>query len=664
MVFSLTGGSSLTGSASDTLTVFYGGETITAGGTYYLAEETTAGSVITIATTENVTIVGNGAEFDEDGVMIDSPQANLVFDASGTPGAHLTLKDVYLSNSSGANLINFKGKGNVLTILGTCVLDHDVNAMAYASIHVGVGTALTINGDGTLYFYKRSQGAGIGGDTEEMNGDITFDMDGGYAFIKGSKQGAVIGAGSNASSATDAPGTVTFLSGTYNLIGNARGAVIGGSAGSADSGGGSTGTTVYIKGGLININTDFSGASVGGGGYAEGNDASGGTMYVTGGSLRVYIDTNAASYATTGWQGRSFTVGVNDASITAQRLNEDGEEVYWLWFDTQQVSPDENGEYTVYIDDSDTPFYSGSLYEYYFIQEALDKEAGEQYAITSTPQNWAKMSGETQDSNLYLWVPTGMESQDDGTRTGTPAQHKVTVNGEIFIYQWNEEEYAFELLHAGDHEYVAGKCSACGGVLDDYTWYYDNEDGNTFTVSSAAELAALADIVNSGADDFSGDTITLGGDVDLSQDTAFAGIGNSTTPFAGTFDGGGRTVTLGMESDAAATLFAVVNGAVLENITTDGSVTGTSSDGTAGLAAVVGGDGVRMTDCVNEADISGAENTGGLIGASDSVSVITVSGCTNSGIVTGTGDCAGGGESSDRFMPEVSAIPSIWKTER
>ncbi|MCD7922519.1 MAG: hypothetical protein LUG27_08860, partial [Clostridiales bacterium] len=456
MIFSMFGGVSLTENAFAASNVLYGGETITEGGAYQLAEETTEDSVITIATTEEVTIIGNGADFDEDGIMIDSPQVNLVFDASGAPGAHLTLEDVYLSNGfwddneeTSANLINFAGTGNVLTISGTCVLDHDVNALIYSSIHVGLGTDLTIEGDGTLYFYKRSQGAGIGGDTEEMNGDITFDMEGGSAFIKGTKQGAVIGAGANASSSDESPGSVTFLSGTYNLIGNARGAVIGGSAG---SGGGSTGTTVYIEGGLININTDYSGASVGGGGYAEGNDSSGGTMYVNGGSLRVYIDTNAANNVTTGWQGRSFTVGVNDASITAQRLNDDGEEVHWLWLDTEKISPDENGEYTVYIDDSETPFYEGGRYGYYFIQEALDKELKEQYTITSTPSNWIEMSGEKQDYNLYLWLSTGMETQDDGTRTGTPAQHTVTVNGESFIYQWNDDDYAFELVTEEDEE--------------------------------------------------------------------------------------------------------------------------------------------------------------------------------------------------------------------
>ncbi len=373
MTVSLVGGTGLTGSAADTGTVtvsataedgedimvLYGGETITEGGTYQLAEpgETTEGCVITIATTDEVTIIGNGARFDDDGMMIDKPNTNLCIDASGTPGTHLTLQDVYLSNgfwsgNTSANLINFYGEGNVLTIQGICVLDHDVNALIYASIHVGVGTDLTIEGDGTLFFYKSSQGAGIGGNTSEMNGDITFDMEGGEAYILGSKQGAVIGAGANAKSSTDAPGSVTFLSGTYNLVGIARGAVIGGSAG---SGGGSSGTAVYIKGGLININTNYSGASVGGGGYDSGNDSSGGTMYVTGGSLRVYIDTNAANNVTTGWQGRSFTVGVNDASITAQRLNEDGEEVHWLWFDTGQASPDENGEYTVNIDASEEP---------------------------------------------------------------------------------------------------------------------------------------------------------------------------------------------------------------------------------------------------------------------------------------------------------------------
>ncbi|MCC8029725.1 MAG: immunoglobulin domain-containing protein [Lachnospiraceae bacterium] len=447
MAFGLAASTGLTGdvAVAANYTEIYDDITIESGGLYSIPDGV-SDITITINTMEEVTIAGAGIDIDEDGQITSEANDNVVIDASNEDygGVNLTLENLYLSNTSSANLIDFTGDGNVLTISGICVLDHVLGGGGtYAELHVDTDTELTIDGDGILYMYKDTGGAGIGGDRGEMNGDITFAMEDGYgcgqAFIKGTRQGAVIGAGASASSSTDAPGEVIFESGTYNLIGVARGAVIGGSGGSEA---GSSGTTVRINGGLININTDYSGASVGGG-YDSGNDASGGTMYVTGGSLRVYIDSNAANNATTGWQGKVFEEGVNDASITAQRLNEDGEEVHWLWLDTSLLSSfgsDEPETYTVNVDGE--LFYQGWIYEYYFVQEALDKS--EQYTITSTPSNWVTMSDDNQDDNLYLWVTTGMGTDEDGERMGTEATHAVELNGYTFNFAWDDSEYAFE----------------------------------------------------------------------------------------------------------------------------------------------------------------------------------------------------------------------------
>ncbi|MCD7981929.1 MAG: hypothetical protein LUF32_06400, partial [Clostridiales bacterium] len=454
--------------------ILYGGETITAGGTYQLAEETTTGGVITIATTDAVVIVGNGADFDESGTVTSEANANLFFDASATAGIDLTFEDVYISNTSASMpLLDLTGDGNTISFEGVNVLDQNVGYNDYAAIHVGLGTSATISGSGVLYLYKSSQGAGVGGNSAEMNGEITFAMTG-SAFMKGTRQGAVIGAGASASSTDDAPGEVIFKSGTYNLVSVSRGAVIGGSAGDE---GGSTGTTVRIEGGLININVDYSGAAVGGGGYDGGNDASGGTMYVDGGSLRVYIDKNAADNATTGWQGKTFTEGVNDAAITAQRLNSDGDEVAWLQFDTTLLS-DSADYYTVKIDGE--TFYEGSAYEYYYIQEALDKS--EQYELTSTPSNWVTMTDENNDSNLYFWVATGMQTDEETEeRTGEAATHEVEVNGETFVYVWDDDAEAFVLDESGEDDSVTADSLA---VRRGNTFYFTDSIEDAETVLS------------------------------------------------------------------------------------------------------------------------------------------------------------------------------------
>ena len=67
---------------------------ITAGGTYSLADDATG--TITIGTTDPVTIIGAGVTIDEAGKITSDAYENLKFDCSGTPGAKLTLKDMFL----------------------------------------------------------------------------------------------------------------------------------------------------------------------------------------------------------------------------------------------------------------------------------------------------------------------------------------------------------------------------------------------------------------------------------------------------------------------------------------------------------------------------------------------------------------------------------------
>ena len=401
--------------SSNTVT---GGSEIKAGGTYKLAAD--ASGVIKISTTEAVTVEGNGLSVtwnSETGqAELTGTSNNIAFDASATAGVNLTVKDVYLSNTSDTrNTFNFTGKGNKLSFEGTNVIDYNIGYTSSndALVHVAVGTELNILGSGTAYIYNCTQGAGIGGNTGEYNGTIVFGdaktKTGPTIFEKGTRQGAVIGAGARASSSTDVPGSVTFNGGVYNLISNSRGAVIGGSAGSD---GASSGTTVYFNGGSVNINVDFSGAAVGGGGYDSGNDASGGKAIFTGGSVRIYVDKNAAGN-TTGWKGNTYTEGINDAAMTAERLNGDGEnakEVARCAVDTSALPAADT--YTAYVDGSSTAFYSGPLHGYAFIQEGLDK--GDQLGITDTPTNWIKST----DSNLYFYL--------------TKENHTITVNGVRF----------------------------------------------------------------------------------------------------------------------------------------------------------------------------------------------------------------------------------------
>ena len=114
-----------------------------------------ATGVITISTSGSVTLVGTG-------VGVSDQYTNLRIDCTGQ-ATDLTLQDVYISNSDEAgNMINFKAPGNSLTFSGVSILDQDGNASGYAMVHVPSGSSLYVSGS-TAYFYKRDQGAGIGG---------------------------------------------------------------------------------------------------------------------------------------------------------------------------------------------------------------------------------------------------------------------------------------------------------------------------------------------------------------------------------------------------------------------------------------------------------------------------------------------------------------------
>ena len=439
--------------------------TISQGGTYSIAND--ASGRITVATSEPVVLLGRG-------ILNDEKYTDLSVDASGQV-SKVTLKDVYIDKTASFDtepMVNFTGTGNQLKIEGICLLDnHGSGQGTYAVVHVPQGSQLTIGGSGTLYSFKSSGGTNIGGNTGELNGDITFDLSG-KVFLKGTKQGAVIGAGADTGRVSGSPGAIRFVRGEYNLIANARGAAIGGGAGSS---GGSSGTAVYVEPEAnININVDYSGAAVGGAGYDGGNDSSGGKLFVNGGSLRVYLDSNAANNTNwVSWNGKKIEAGLNDAAITAQRLNGKEEAVYRLVLDTAELTGTAD-QYTIFADGQTEPFYKGGLHKFGYIQETLDREADEQLSITDTLSNWNQIS----DTCLYLYM--------------TGEDHLLQVNGQTVKGTWNEETESFTVEVSEPsvpNLEVVNYTEASGGSSPATVAFSDN--GTDFTVKSEQACAVM-----------------------------------------------------------------------------------------------------------------------------------------------------------------------------
>ena len=253
---------------------------------------------------------------------------------------------------------------------------------------------------------------------------------------------------------------------------------------------------------------------------------------------------------------------------------------------------------------------------------------------------------------------------------------------------------------------MSGDADAATDVWDgktDISWYDETSEETSYEITTAEQLAGLAELVNDGKT-FKGVTITLGTDLDLSG-YAWIPIGFSgrvdpgesldgIMKFEGTFDGQGNSI-IGLTSadytvssddsrlndEGAFTygLFGFVNDATIQNIVfedieinfgTDGttkcdsagavaghalgttSISGitvgvgtiTSTDATGGVLGRYYGNGtITISNCSNYADITSSASggkSGGILGTVAYASSMTISGCNSSGEIKG--DYAGG----------------------
>ncbi len=225
------------------------GSVITEGGTYQL-EPYSSNGIITVSTTEAVTIVGSG---------VSTGKSSYVTIDCAVAGVDLTLQDVRIDNADDKNYsaVRFTGKGNVLTIEGVNSLQQCYNnAGDLAIIYVPQGGSLTIQGTGTLYMYKHSYGcSAIGADSDGTCGNITIA--GGSIRILAMNGGAAIGG--------ETSGLISITGGDLAIYTRTRSDGILGSA-------------VSITGGTVSL--DANAASDSGCIYCD-------TLKVAGGNLRV-----------------------------------------------------------------------------------------------------------------------------------------------------------------------------------------------------------------------------------------------------------------------------------------------------------------------------------------------------------------------------------------
>ena len=243
----------------------------------------------------------------------------------------------------------------------------------------------------------------------------------------------------------------------------------------------------------------------------------------------------------------------------------------------------------------------------------------------------------------------------------------------------------FTLLRSSDVAHADPTGSWTDENNYDTSWYDGHESDTEYTLTTSAQFAGLAYLVNNGTTTFSGKTVNLGATISLAGHY-WVPIGNgSTYYFAGTF--GGEEIkfenyvlnrmaiiydmTVNATADHAG-LFGYVNGATIrnvilhsgcsvtstgnsvgsivgmadtgtaiKNVTNNGcSVTGTGNGNHYGGIVGIACSGTTIENVINQATISGSYCVGGIIGKID-VNNVSIKKAINNGNVTGTGSAGG-----------------------
>ena len=181
---------------------------------------------------------------------------------------------------------------------------------------------------------------------------------------------------------------------------------------------------------------------------------------------------------------------------------------------------------------------------------------------------------------------------------------------------------------------------AINGGLPILEWQLWTDFAPDVTISTYEQMVAFAKSVNDG-NSYKDQYVKL--DVNLSLGGAeypWTPIGTSSAPFEGTFDGGNHVISDLYINNTATNqgLFGYINiSATIKNLTVRGGVKGGSNTGAfAGTAA-----GGTLTNCLNEASVSGTSGAGGMIGYSSSA-LTTLTGCGNTGAIYASTGYIGG----------------------
>ena len=507
-------------------------------------------------------------------------------------GATVTLNGVTI-NGVESDYDGLKWAG--ITCLGNCEIilaDKTENRVRgfysdFPGIYVPEGYTLTISGTGSLDA-RGNNGAGIGAGNDLSCGNIVIS--GGLITATGGQGAAGIG-GNFAGSV----GGITISGGVVTAKGGQDAAGIGG-------GGGSVGN-ITISGGVVAATGGQNAAGIGG-----GDAESAGDITISGGAVTAKGGENAAGIGS----GYAGSVGKIEISGFKTRVTVERGEGNAPYSIGSGYEGSRNGSISVgrveYSDDIETTP---------FVYPNVNKQLDLRYSTDNTNAiATAVVSG-----NLY---------------NVTLLDRTIYADG-----RWNSLTLPFSLT-----EWEIAVSPLSGSTIKELDVAKSRLDGDKLTLNfkevtaieagkpyivkanvdllihNKAEWESFAERVNNG-ETFEGKVVKLANDFDNSGAPVTKMVGsyswNSTTkvaeskPFKGTFDGNGRTLTVGISSNEQYTApFRSVNGATVRNLTLAGNIQ-VSQKLVGGMFAFAAGENV-ISNCRISATITSTVNGDGTVG--------------------------------------------------
>ena len=606
-----------------------------------------------------------------DGASADN--YNVYYDGNGT----LTLKDATINgtNTTGHVGAGIYAEGDLTIVLEGSSTVTGVQDPNGESQSIRVSGNLTIQGDGSL----TAQGAGTSsgssygvfviGSFTQQSGSVTAiggDVSGNYTSTGLYVYGGTV---------TAQDGTLTATGGdtsgsSYGISMSSSSSVTVGSATVTVTGG----TGNYSYGLYVNPSSPSVSPSVtlSGSGSLTARSGSG-------------TDTAVGIYLVNIWSSTgSVTVGNGSTLLTNSVIFRDSS------FNENPLAPTGDGSWLIYGQSGQTSAVGGN----YTLEENLTIESGNTLTIpagstltvpqgktltvngTLTNQGTLSIAAEScltgsgsleGDGSFTAVAVTGIEVPDDVTCadyekkvvlagptvlghaftadgwTLTFTKGEVTLDGCTYTVTASKEgSESIEKTFTAQHSFGEdGKCP-CGASRP------TQDAEGCYQVADAFQLFWFAGLVNGtltdGTEQNTSASAVLTADIDLSGET-WTPIGSESTPYTGTFDGQGYTIS-GMTIENAESysgLFGNVTGTV-KNFTVTGSITITGDKTVAKVGGAVGSLGTAsaggtVSGVISGVDITvsaGNDHIGGVVGSMPENSSPTVESCVYTGNITVT----------------------------